>query len=66
MNRSIKGLSSGLNFIFLIKQFVIFTIKCQKMSSSNVLFCSQPENIQFTVIEEEKHTFKKLESENCL
>lgn len=27
-----------------------------KMSSSNVSFCSQPEDIQFTVMEEEKKT----------
>ena len=35
---------------------------------SNVLFCPQPKDIQFTVIEEERDqkifTFKKLESEN--
>ena len=39
-----------------------------KMTSSNVLFCPQPKNNQFTVIEEERNhkmfTFKKLESEN--
>ena len=37
-------------------------------TSSNVLFCPQPKDIQFTVIEEERNqkifTFKKLESEN--
>ena len=39
-----------------------------KTTSSNVLFCSQPKDNQFTVIEEERNqktfTFKKLESEN--
>ena len=39
-----------------------------KMSSSPVLFCPQPNDIQFTVAEEERNqeifTFKKLESEN--
>ena len=37
-------------------------------TSSNVLFCPQPKDNQFTVIEEKKNwkifTFKKLESKN--
>ena len=39
-----------------------------KMTSSNVLFCPQPKNNQFSFIEEERNqkifSFKKLESEN--
>ena len=37
------------------------------MTSSNIFFCPQPENIQFTVIEKERNqktfTFNELESE---
>ena len=39
-----------------------------KITSSNVLFCPQPKDIQSIVIEEERNqkifTFKKLKSEN--
>ena len=39
-----------------------------KTTSSNVLFCPQPKDNLFTVIEEERNqkifTFKKLESKN--
>ena len=38
-----------------------------KMTSSNILFCQQPKNNQFTVTEEERNqkifTFKKLETD---
>ena len=44
--------------------------RCLKVTTTNVLFCPQPEDVQFTVTEEERHqksfTFKKLKSENFL
>lgn len=39
-----------------------------KMTSTNVLFCPQPQDIQFTIVEEKRNhkifTFKKLVTKN--
>ncbi len=64
-NWSLFSLSMDLSIIFSINRLVVSSIKCQKVvknvdhclpkpkvTSSNVLFCPQPKDIQFTVTED--------------
>ena len=57
-----------LSMSFFVYKMVKKCFPKPKRTSSNVLFCPQPKNIQFTVREEERNqkmfTFKKLEEEN--
>ena len=63
--KKLTDISAASNDYFLINRLVVWSIKCQKMvknvhqcfpkpkmTSSNVLFCPQLKDIQFTVIEE--------------
>ena len=64
--------SINLLIILLIHRLVVLSIKCQEIPEAqvdvlNILFCPQPKDIQFIVIEEERNqkifTFSKKKAQ---